>query len=139
MEATAQPAITRRLMAVLPVLLVWVVIGLPLVVPSYRCPSAVLTHRPCPGCGMTRAMLLLFDGDLGASLRMHPLAVPTTLAYLGIALTSVSSAWLAGSPFAVFESRWGRRALFFLVGVMALSFLLWIARGCGALGGPVPV
>jgi hypothetical protein len=88
---------------------------------------------------MTRAMLLFFDGNLRASLAMHPLAVPTTLAYLGIALTSVSSAWLAASPFAVVESRWGRRALFFLMGVMALSFLLWIARGSGALGGPVPV
>ena len=88
---------------------------------------------------MTRAMLLLFDGHIGASLAMHPLAVLTTLAYVGIALTSVSSAWLAGSPFAVFESRWGRRALFFLMGVMALDFFLWIARSCGALGGPVAV
>lgn len=139
MEAAVQPAIPRRLRAVFPVLLVWAAISLPIVLPSYRCPSAALTHRPCPGCGMTRAMLLLFDGHVGASFAMHPLALLTTLAYVGIALTSVSSAWLAGSSFAVFESRWGRRALFFLMGVMALNFFLWIARSSGALGGPVPV
>lgn len=139
MEAAAQPAMPRRLRAVLPVLLVWVALALPLVLPSYRCPSAALTHRPCPGCGMTRAMLLLFDGHIGASLAIHPLAVPATLAYAAMALTSVAAAWRTGSPFAVFESQWGRRALYLLMGVMALVFLLWIARGCGALGGPVPV
>lgn len=139
MNAVAQPASPRRFQAVLAVLTVWVFVATPFLVPSWRCPSVVLNHRPCPGCGLTRAMLFLFDGNLAASFRMHPLALPTALAYAGFALTSVSSAWFSGSPFAVFETRWGRRSLFFLVGVMALSFLLWIARGCGALGGPVPV
>jgi hypothetical protein len=139
MTAAAQLGTPRRLRALIPVLIVWVAIPFPIVVPSYRCPTAALSHRPCPGCGMTRAMFLLFDGHLGASLAMHPLALPTSLAYAAIALTSVASAWRSGSAFAVFEDRWGRRALFFLVGVMTLNFLLWIARGCGALGGPVPV
>lgn len=139
MEATAEPAVGRRFRAMLLVLVVWGFVTFPLVVPGYRCPSAALAHRPCPGCGMTRAMLLLFDGHLGASLAMHPLAVPTTLAYVAIALTSISTAWRTGSPVAMFESRWGRRALYFLMGVMTLVFLLWLARGCGALGGPVPV
>lgn len=33
----------------------------------------------CPGCGMTRASCLLARGDILASLRMHPLALPFAL------------------------------------------------------------
>lgn len=88
---------------------------------------------------MTRAMLLLFEGHFGASFAMHAFALPTTLAYCAMALTSVSTAWRTGSPFAMFEDRWGRRALFFLMGVMLLDFILWMARAGGAFGGPVPV
>lgn len=140
MNAAAGPVgPRRRWWATIAVLLVWVLVALPILLPSYRCPTAALTHRPCPGCGMTRAMLLLFDGHLGASLALHPLALPTTLAYAAMALTSLSAAWQVGSPFAMFERPWGRRALFYLVGVMALNFILWMARSAGALGGPVPV
>ena len=33
----------------------------------------------CPGCGMTRASAFLAHGDIVASLRLHPLAVPFAL------------------------------------------------------------
>ena len=38
------------------------------------CPVALLTGTPCPGCGMTRAVLALARGDLRASWAAHPLA-----------------------------------------------------------------
>jgi len=88
---------------------------------------------------MTRAMILLFEGDLGASFAMHALALPATLAYAAFALTSVAAAWRVGAPWAVFEDKAGRWALYALMAVMMLVFFLWIARNCGALGGPVPV
>lgn len=138
MSARVVP-VTRRVWSLAVVLTLWVVIGLPLILPSYRCPTAALTHRPCPGCGMTRAMLLLFKGDFGASFAMHALALPTSLAYAAFALTSVTSAWRAGAPWAVFEDKVGRRVLYALMGVMMLVFFLWLARSCGAFGGPVPV
>ncbi len=37
------------------------------------CPFRLVTGLPCPFCGMTRSMLALGQGDLGASVRFHPL------------------------------------------------------------------
>jgi hypothetical protein len=42
-----------------------------------------LTHIPCPGCGLTRAMAALFHGDWRASFRYHPLALPILLQVAG--------------------------------------------------------
>lgn len=41
---------------------------------STLCPVAALTGTPCPGCGMTRAVVALARGDLSAAWRWHPLA-----------------------------------------------------------------
>ena len=37
------------------------------------CPFRLVTGLPCPFCGMTRSLLALGQGDLGASVRFHPL------------------------------------------------------------------
>ena len=39
------------------------------------CPFKMLTGLPCPGCGMTRSVVTLLHGDLGASLFYHPLGI----------------------------------------------------------------
>ncbi len=36
------------------------------------CPSVVLTGFPCPGCGMTRAMILILKGRFAGAWRLHP-------------------------------------------------------------------
>ena len=36
------------------------------------CPSVILTGFPCPGCGMTRAMLSILRGNFAAALKLHP-------------------------------------------------------------------
>ena len=36
------------------------------------CPSRLLWGVPCPGCGITRAMLLFFQGRFAEATRMHP-------------------------------------------------------------------
>ena len=36
------------------------------------CPSVILTGFPCPGCGMTRAMLSILRGDFASAWRFHP-------------------------------------------------------------------
>ena len=38
------------------------------------CPFRRITHLPCPGCGMTRALLALCRGDLHSALAIHPLS-----------------------------------------------------------------
>lgn len=36
------------------------------------CPFKVLTGIPCPGCGMTRALISITKGDLRAAFRYNP-------------------------------------------------------------------
>ncbi|MBX3230276.1 MAG: DUF2752 domain-containing protein [Labilithrix sp.] len=140
MNAVARPVTaSRRVLAVLAVAAVWVVVALPIVIPGFQCPTARLTHHPCPGCGMTRAVVFLLRGDVGASLAMHPLALPTLLTQGAFAAVTLALAWRRGAPWAALEERAGRVALYLFMAVMMLVFLLWIARGLGALGGPVPV
>jgi hypothetical protein len=43
------------------------------------CPVHALTGHDCPGCGMTRALLALAQGDPVASFRQHPFALPVLL------------------------------------------------------------
>lgn len=38
------------------------------------CPMLLITGIPCPGCGMSRALLLLLMGHPAESVKMHPLA-----------------------------------------------------------------
>ncbi len=44
-----------------------------------RCPFKILTTIPCPGCGMSRATLFLFKGDIVESLHSNLLCIPFTL------------------------------------------------------------
>lgn len=40
------------------------------------CPMVILTGLPCPGCGLTRAMVYLMTGRVGQSVQMHPMGIP---------------------------------------------------------------
>ena len=43
------------------------------------CPSVIFCGFPCPGCGLTRAFVLLIQGRLYESLAMNPMAIPVLL------------------------------------------------------------
>ena len=47
-----------------------------------RCPFKFITGLPCPGCGMTRATLSLFKGDMLSSFYYNPLAIPVDLSII---------------------------------------------------------
>ena len=113
--------------------------ALPFFLGAVQCPTARLFHFPCPGCGMTRAFRLLAAGDVGASLAMHALAVPTALSQIALAVTSVAATVRFGAPWSLVRTGWGRAVVMLVALVMALDVLLWVARGLGAFGGPVPV
>ena len=42
--------------------------------PSWECPFFRLTGVPCPGCGLTRACMLLLRGEVQASIKFHAFA-----------------------------------------------------------------
>lgn len=102
------------------------------------CPTALLLHLPCPGCGMTRATLALLHGDFAGSIRFHPLAL--------LILPSLATVFGVNTIVYVRTGSWGfverqmGRAVTVLAGVvLALVFAVWVARFFGAFGGPVSV
>ena len=42
--------------------------------PGWQCPFLKLTGLPCPGCGLTRACLLLATGNIRSSFQFHAFA-----------------------------------------------------------------
>jgi uncharacterized protein DUF2752 len=42
--------------------------------PAWECPLFRLTGLPCPGCGLTRACVLLLRGEVQASIKFHAFA-----------------------------------------------------------------
>jgi Protein of unknown function (DUF2752) len=41
-----------------------------------RCPSKMLLHMDCPGCGLQRGIIELLKGNLEESFRIYPAALP---------------------------------------------------------------
>ena len=121
------------------VLALWALAVAPALLGLQQCVFARLLHIPCPGCGLTRAMHLLLEGRIDASLRMHPLAIPLVAAVAALALSTVTAALTRGSPFDLTRTVHGRAALVFLALAYGASLGLWVLRFCGAFGGPVPV
>jgi hypothetical protein len=99
---------------------------------QYRnlCSFKNLTHVPCPGCGMGRATLLLFKGDLLASLRYHLLCIPFTVAIVSGVLWLIRDILFQQHTLAAFLKnplhsavRWG------LVGSILGSWVVNMLRG----------
>jgi hypothetical protein len=88
---------------------------------------------------MTRALRLVLTGHPLASLRMHPLAVPTALAVATFAIATVAASAVHGSVAEVRRIAVGRAAFFAIAALYAASVVLWTARFFGFLGGPVEV
>jgi hypothetical protein len=57
--------------------------------PSWECPIFRLTGIPCPGCGLSRATMLLLKGDLSGSLRFHAFAPVFLFAIIALILSVV--------------------------------------------------
>lgn len=102
------------------------------------CPFAIITHHPCPGCGLTRATLALCQGHLLDAVRLHPLS-PVLVPLVAVAFAYNALVYVREGRWAASEGiqqRWLTR----VSAVLAVALIaVWIARFCGALGGPVSV
>jgi hypothetical protein len=99
------------------------------------CLSATVFHVPCPGCGMTRAMLALLQGDGAAALAFHPLSI-VVVPLAGVFAVEHAARYIGTGRVFAPPARW-RDVL--LAGAAALLIGVWISRFFGAFGGPVPI
>jgi len=103
------------------------------------CGFATVTHHPCPGCGSTRAVLALVHGDLRGVFETNPFG-PVMAGILGVLVVQTILSMLRDGDFrGVASGRSGRILTRLVIVVASLETLLWIARFCGAFGGPVAV
>jgi hypothetical protein len=117
----------------------WAIAALPLALGWQHCPVAMIFHRPCPGCGITRAIELLVGGHVSASIRMHPLAVPALAALALLASSTIRATLETGSPALFHRDPLGRVALAALAVFYVGALVVWGLRSFGYLGGPVSV
>ena len=72
-----------------------------------RCPSKMLMHIDCPGCGLQRGILHLLKGNIRESLQVYPATIPVLLLFIYLLLHLI------------FRFRNGNRNLIFLYIVCA--------------------
>lgn len=53
------------------------------------CPSRLLLHLPCPGCGLTRSWIALWQGEFLTSIRFHPLGLPLFLVCVAVSVAAL--------------------------------------------------
>jgi hypothetical protein len=105
------------------------------------CPTALFFGIPCPGCGLTRATLALFRGDIRQALALHPLAPILAPLFLGALGKVLFDFVLGAKPNATPRRSFWTQPLGTLVATVLLVAVVgvWLARFAGHLGGPVPV
>lgn len=113
-------------------------VGFLMLLGVYQCPFALMTHQPCPGCGLTRASRALLSGDVHAAMHFHPLvfgALPLLALFFGTNFVM----YVRSGTWGWMEQR-ASRLLTWLFGVFfVLLVVVWVARFFGAFGGPVSV
>jgi Protein of unknown function (DUF2752) len=104
-----------------------------------RCPFAVLTHHPCPGCGSTRAVRALLSFDFAGAMRLNPIA-PLVALFTGIIAVDAFFLILREGHVRDLAVRgpgaWALRALLVC---LVLEIPVWALRFFGLFGGPVAV
>jgi hypothetical protein len=93
---------------------------------GWMCPFFRITGIPCPGCGLSRATMLLLKGDLAGSLRFHVFAPILLFAILALILAvflpkSILQPAIARA--ALIERQTGLTVL-----ILAGLILYWLAR-----------
>jgi hypothetical protein len=94
--------------------------------PSWQCPILHATGVPCPGCGLSRAIVLLLRGELRESIRFHAFAPIFLLVGIALAITVVLPESMV-QP-AIYEAEVLERKTGFTVIILAGLIIYWLAR-----------
>ena len=92
----------------------------------WECPFFRLTGMPCPGCGLTRACLLLLQGNVHASLKFHAFA-PIFLVLLFMMSVSTLLPLSVTEPF-IRKAEILERQSGLTIIIMGGLILYWLAR-----------
>ncbi len=94
------------------------------------CPFKIITSIPCPGCGMGRATLAIFDGDIIKSLYYNILCIPFSIMMI-LALCWLIYDLIAGkdSLFKVIASPLQNKYKIMLFCLIAITWILNIYHG----------
>ncbi|MEI9952837.1 MAG: DUF2752 domain-containing protein [Pseudomonadota bacterium] len=115
-------------------LCIWLMFG-----PWLSCPMVSWFHRPCPTCGIRRALLLLAHGRIAASLALQPLALPALLSFYFVATGAIGSVLGGRTPGDLLGQTRARLALASATLVFVLLLVIWAARAAGYLGGAIAI
>jgi hypothetical protein len=94
--------------------------------PSWDCPFFRVTGVPCPGCGLSRATMLLLKGDLAGSIRFHAFAPIFLFAIVALILSLVLPKSIIQPAIAraeLIERKTGLTVL-----ILGSLILYWLAR-----------
>jgi len=94
--------------------------------PGWECPIFHFTGIPCPGCGLSRATMLLLKGDLAGSIRFHAFAPIFLLAILALILSFLLPKSIIQSAIARAELLERKTGLTVLI--LGGLILYWLAR-----------
>jgi hypothetical protein len=103
-------------------------------VPAWKCPILAGTGIPCPGCGLTRAVIQLLHGDIALSLQTH-LFAPVFFFTLFIMFVAIlfpeKHRQMLVSTFNRLETRYGLTSY-----LLSALMLYWCIRLMGILPFP---
>lgn len=94
--------------------------------PGWECAFFRVTGVPCPGCGLTRACLLLLRGDLNTSVRFHAFA-PVFIVLIAILIMCTLLPRTVTEPFINRAEALERQTKITVV-ILAGLILYWLAR-----------
>jgi hypothetical protein len=94
--------------------------------PSWECPIFRLTGIPCPGCGLSRAVLLLLRGDFRGALKFHAFAPIFLLAVVALVLAALLPRSIVQPIVSKAEKLEGQTRLTFII--LSGLILYWLAR-----------
>ncbi|HWN11218.1 MAG TPA: DUF2752 domain-containing protein [Pyrinomonadaceae bacterium] len=110
------------LTGVLSLHIIFVLLHLPL----WECPFFKVTGLPCPGCGLTRACLMLLQGDVHGAVRFHAFA-PIFIILISMMMLATVLPKTVAEPFIQKAETLERKTGITLI-ILSGLILYWLAR-----------